>query len=29
MKDELGQEIVKKIVELRAKKLFKRKQWWR
>ena len=29
MKDELGQEIVKKIVELRAKKLVKRKQWWR
>ena len=29
MKDELGQEIVKKIVELRVKKLFKRKQWWR
>ena len=29
MKDELGQEIVKKTVELRAKKLFKRKRWWR
>ena len=29
MKDELGQEIVKRIVELRVKKLFKRKQWWR